>query len=222
VTTGATHPDGPAAATPAVAPATSATVPGTASGGTGRPSSRWVGMADPLMAPVLAELTDTYLSLYGPGARLEMTRHPAEAFSPPGGGVLVLVEDGVAVAAGALRARGPALRGEPGPGTGPGAGAGTADGGGTAGGAGTAASDPVAEVKRMWTAPAHRRRGLARRVLAELEDAARAAGYTAVYVSTGWRQTEAVALYLRAGYRPLFDPDGDPAVPFERGFLRDL
>jgi len=68
----------------------------------------------------------------------------------------------------------------------------------------------------------HRRRGLARRVLAELEDAARVAGYTAVYVSTGWRQTEAVALYLRAGYRPLFDPDGDPAVPFERGFLRDL
>jgi predicted GNAT superfamily acetyltransferase len=61
----------------------------------------------------------------------------------------------------------------------------------------------------MWTAAAHRRRGLARRVLAELEDRAAARGYTRMYLTTGPRQPEAKALYLAAGWTPLFDP----AVP---------
>ena len=64
----------------------------------------------------------------------------------------------------------------------------------------------TAEVKRMWTAAAHRRRGLARRVLAELEADAARRGYTRMYLTTGPRQPEAKALYLAAGWTPLFDP----------------
>ena len=56
---------------------------------------------------------------------------------------------------------------------------------------------------------AHRRRGLARRVLTELEQRAGARGYTRMYLTTGPRQPEAKALYLTAGWTPLFDP----AVP---------
>jgi GNAT superfamily N-acetyltransferase len=67
----------------------------------------------------------------------------------------------------------------------------------------------TAEVKRMWTAAAHRRRGRARRVLGELEERAAARGYTRMYLTTGPRQPEAKALYLTAGWTPLFDP----AVP---------
>lgn len=177
------------------------------------PVSRWVALDDPLMVPVLADLTDEYVALYGPGGREEMAKHPAESFMPPGGGVLVLVAEGRAVAAGAFHARGPGL-GEDG--------AAAADVPSTANVLSSAEPPSTAEVKRMWTAADHRRQGLARRVLRELESAARAAGYRSVYVSTGWRQSGAVALYLSAGYRPLFDLDGDPAVPFERGFTADL
>jgi GNAT superfamily N-acetyltransferase len=84
------------------------------------------------------------------------------------------------------------------------------DGVPVAGGAFRRHADPgTAEVKRMWTAAAHRRRGLARRVLAELEARAAARGYTRMYLTTGPRQPEAKALYLAAGWTPLFDP----AVP---------
>ncbi|NYJ08423.1 GNAT family N-acetyltransferase [Petropleomorpha daqingensis] len=81
------------------------------------------------------------------------------------------------------------------------------DGAPVAGGAYRRHPDPdTAEVKRMWTASAHRRRGLARRVLAELERRAADRGYTRMYLTTGPRQPEAKALYLAAGWTPLFDP----------------
>ena len=84
------------------------------------------------------------------------------------------------------------------------------DGATVAGGAFRRHADPgTAEVKRMWTSSAHRRRGLARRVLAELEDRAAARGYTRMFLTTGPLQPEAKALYLAAGWTPLFDP----AVP---------
>jgi GNAT superfamily N-acetyltransferase len=80
------------------------------------------------------------------------------------------------------------------------------DGVPVAGGAFRRHADPgTAEVKRMWTAAAHRRRGLGRRVLAELERRAAEAGYTRMYLTTGARQPEAKALYLSAGWTPLFD-----------------
>jgi GNAT superfamily N-acetyltransferase len=56
------------------------------------------------------------------------------------------------------------------------------------------------EVKRMWTHPLYRRRGLAARVLEALEDAAREFGYTRLVLETGPRQPEAEALYASRGY----------------------
>lgn len=68
----------------------------------------------------------------------------------------------------------------------------------------------TAELKRIWTHSAHRRRGLARRVLAELEAEAARRGYTQIYLTTGPRQPEARNLYLNFGYTPLFDTNADP------------
>ncbi|MGW1172957.1 GNAT family N-acetyltransferase [Kitasatospora sp. NPDC002543] len=94
------------------------------------------------------------------------------------------------------------------------------DGEPVAGGAYKRRDESTAEVKRMWTHSAHRRRGLARRVLAELERTAAAAGYTRFYLTTGPRQPEAKGLYLAAGYTPLFDVSADPLtigpLPFEK------
>ncbi|WP_263173208.1 GNAT family N-acetyltransferase [Streptomyces sp. SCSIO ZS0520] len=78
----------------------------------------------------------------------------------------------------------------------------------------------TAEVKRVWTHSAHRRRGLARRVLTELEQEAATRGYTRLYLTTGPRQPEAKNLYLTAGYTPLYDPTAAPEDigphPFEK------
>ncbi|WP_406412512.1 GNAT family N-acetyltransferase [Streptomyces sp. NBC_01614] len=81
--------------------------------------------------------------------------------------------------------------------------------------------DPTtAELKRIWTHSAHRRRGLARRVVAELEREASDRGYRRVYLTTGPRQPEARGLYLATGYTPLFDTEADPEtigpLPFEK------
>lgn len=83
--------------------------------------------------------------------------------------------------------------------------------GGTAvaGGAFLRVDDDTAEMKRVWTHPGHRRRGLARRVMAELEAEARIRGYRTANLTTGARQPEALGLYLHLGYEPLFDLDGD-------------
>lgn len=83
------------------------------------------------------------------------------------------------------------------------------DGQAVAGGAFMRESDAVAEMKRVWTHPEHRRKGLGRRVMAELEDEARRRGYTTSHLTTGARQPEALGLYLALGYEPLFDLDGD-------------
>lgn len=64
-------------------------------------------------------------------------------------------------------------------------------------------SEGVCEVKRMWTDPSCRRRGLAARVLASLETEAAAAGYRRLVLETGPRQPEAAALYTRLGYSPI-------------------
>jgi GNAT superfamily N-acetyltransferase len=64
-------------------------------------------------------------------------------------------------------------------------------------------SSRPAEVKRMYVAPSARRQGLARLMLAHLEDAARAAGAEVMVMETGPAQPEAIALYLAAGYQPI-------------------
>ena len=59
-------------------------------------------------------------------------------------------------------------------------------------------ADDIAEVKRMYTVPAWRGRGVAAAVLAELERHARAFGYPTMRLETGDRQPGAIRLYERA------------------------
>jgi GNAT superfamily N-acetyltransferase len=56
------------------------------------------------------------------------------------------------------------------------------------------------EIKRMFVLESARRRGLARRMLAELEATAAAAGATRVVLNTGDQQPEAIALYESSAY----------------------
>lgn len=63
-------------------------------------------------------------------------------------------------------------------------------------------SDGDAELKRMYVVPQARGLGLARRILAVLEDDARAAGRTRMVLETGDMQPEAIALYTSSGYLP--------------------
>ncbi|MCG6498662.1 GNAT family N-acetyltransferase [Kitasatospora sp. A2-31] len=145
---------------------------------------RRAAIGDPLVEPLLRELTHEYVTRYGPEAREEMSRYPAEVFAEPAGGLLLLLlEDGAPVAGGAYKRY----------------------------------DERTAELKRMWTHSAHRRRGLAGRVLAELEREAAAAGYSRIYLTTGPLQPEAKGLYLAHGYTPLFDVDADPLAPRAEG-----
>ncbi|WP_369212439.1 GNAT family N-acetyltransferase [Streptomyces flavofungini] len=67
-----------------------------------------------------------------------------------------------------------------------------------AGGEGYADGD--AELKRMYVTPEARGLGLARRILAVLEEDAKAAGRIRMVLETGTKQPEAIALYLSSGY----------------------
>lgn len=151
-------------------------------------------LRDPEAAPLLDGLLREYTARYGEGAVREFDSHPREHFTPEHDGALILlVEDGQTIAGGALRrfdrsfAAGTVGPGFPALGT--------------------------AEFKRIWTHDAHRRRGLGRRVLAELEGHAADVGYVRVFLTTGPRQPEAVALYHAAGYTELPDLGAT-----ERGF----
>jgi GNAT superfamily N-acetyltransferase len=99
------------------------------------------------------------------------------------------------------------------------------DGDGTALGCGAlrALEDGVAEVKRMYVAPAARGRGVGKALLDGLEAAARDRGWTTLRLETGPRQPEAIGLYTGAGYRPIEAfggyvgaPDAEESLFFER------
>jgi len=96
------------------------------------------------------------------------------------------------------------------------------DGESVAGGAFRRYNATTAEFKRIWTHSAHRRRGLARLVLAELEALAARRGYRRVFLTTGPRQPEAKHLYLSTGYDPQFDLDQDPELIRSLAFTKVL
>ncbi|HZX07459.1 NADPH-dependent FMN reductase [Kribbella sp.] len=91
-----------------------------------------------------------------------------------------------------------------------------------AGGAIRRYDDETAEVKRMWTSQLHRRQGLGRRVLAELEAVAAELGYRRLYLTTGPRQPEAAGLYVAAGFEPQFDTAADPEAIGPLAFVKDI
>ena len=62
-------------------------------------------------------------------------------------------------------------------------------------------SPGVMEVKRMFTRPAQRGKGIAARILDELEAWTMELGCSRCILETGRRQPEAIALYTRCGYR---------------------
>lgn len=64
-------------------------------------------------------------------------------------------------------------------------------------------STRTAEIKRMYVAPAGRRQGLARRMLAHLETTAHEAGAEVMVLESGTEQPEALTLYASAGYEPI-------------------
>jgi GNAT superfamily N-acetyltransferase len=80
----------------------------------------------------------------------------------------------------------------------------------------------TAEFKRVWTRLDLRRQGLAKKVLIELESQAARQGYERVYLTTGFRQPEAVGLYLGYGYTALFDVNVDPEIHKSLPFEKDI
>lgn len=68
-------------------------------------------------------------------------------------------------------------------------------------------SPNVTEVKRMFTKPEHRGKGIASRILLELENWARELNYSKCILETGKRQPEAIALYKSRGYKIITNYD---------------
>ena len=65
---------------------------------------------------------------------------------------------------------------------------------------GVAFYDGFAEVKRMYTRPTARRKGVAATLLRRLEDEAREAGHSVLRLETGRYQAEAIGFYEREGF----------------------
>jgi GNAT superfamily N-acetyltransferase len=183
---------------------------------TARLQVRAVRLHDPLVGPLLDGLAHEYSTRYTgvltpAQLRDELEHYGAQEFAPPDGELVLVLEDGRPVAGGAFRRRtepehgDPALLARPG----------TRDAAG-------APAVPTAELKRIWTHAEHRRRGLARVVLTELEQRAADRGYPRLYLTTGPRQPEAVGLYLAAGYTALFDPAAYPADVVPHAFEKWL
>jgi GNAT superfamily N-acetyltransferase len=80
----------------------------------------------------------------------------------------------------------------------------------------------IAEVKRMFTRPEARRRGVARALLRAVEESARAAGRSQVALETGMFQPEAIAMYESAGYGRIPNFGYYRDEPGVRSFGREL
>lgn len=131
-----------------------------------------------LIGAALGDLAERY------GGQGDETPVAAAEFEPPDGAFLIAYLAGKPVGCGAWRSRGGA------------SGAGDADGADAASGTGE-----TAELKRMYTVPEARGRGVARRVLAAVERSAREQGRKRLILECGVRQPEAIALYEASGYQ---------------------
>ncbi|MFE4049089.1 GNAT family N-acetyltransferase [Streptomyces sp. YIM B13518] len=121
-----------------------------------------------------AEVQAEYDIRYGDGG--DATPMDPADFRPPNGVYLIAYdESGVPVASGGWRAQDANDEGN---------------------------RDGDAELKRMYVIEQMRGRGLARRILAALEEDARAAGRVRMVLETGTKQPEAIALYASSGYEP--------------------
>jgi len=67
---------------------------------------------------------------------------------------------------------------------------------------GVALFDDYAEVKRMYTRPAARGRGVAKAILSRIEDEVCGANKPVLRLETGTYQQEAIGLYEHMGFRP--------------------
>lgn len=78
----------------------------------------------------------------------------------------------------------------------------------------------IGEVKRMYTRPAHRGRGLGGRIVTEIETLARGMGLTLLVLETAQGLAPAWRVYERAGFRrcgPVLDyPDSGWSVFYEK------
>ncbi len=135
---------------------------------------RAVAYGHPDVAPLVAAVQREYVTRYG---EEDVTPVDPAEFAPPRGFFTVGYVAGEPVACGGWRAR------DDGP--------------------GGSLRDGDAEVKRMFVLEAHRGRGYARAVLAELERTAAARGRRRAVLETGTAQPEAVALYASSGYTPV-------------------
>lgn len=70
----------------------------------------------------------------------------------------------------------------------------------------------IAEIKRVWTAPEARGLGVARRLMAALEDLARRAGRSRIRLDTNRVLAEAQAMYRALGYNEIARFNDDPCA----------
>ena len=77
---------------------------------------------------------------------------------------------------------------------------------------------PMAEIKRLWVAPDARRLGLARRLMAVVEDAARELGIQTLRLDTNSALPEAASLYRKTAWREIgrYNDDPYPDLFFEK------
>ena len=129
-----------------------------------------VPLAHPDAQRLVDEVQAEYVVRYG---GIDATPYDPAEFEAPNGGFLVAYRDGEPVATGAWRRRGDVE---------------------------VFGTWLTAEVKRMYVTPAARGTGLARKLLARLEDTASHVGCEAMILETGSAQPEAMALYESSGY----------------------
>jgi putative acetyltransferase len=60
--------------------------------------------------------------------------------------------------------------------------------------------DSTVEIKRMYVSPESRKKGIASKILTELEHWANELGFTKCILETGTKQPEAIGLYKKSGY----------------------